>query len=166
MIKSIQTLQETIQKYEQCSQIANSYIETIFTSQELDKKYKSITFNKKWILSNWSKLGVPPPAFLNWAMPIGEVGLVLVPLIQLFVLLGCLSFHHPPGLCLSRLFLWFCSIHGVGLFVHGNTFLHSWSGPMTLVYSRPATWSYVPVQWCSCSHRVFCRTLVVGKDTY
>ena len=32
--------------------------------------------------------------------------------------------------------------------------------------SRPAAWSYVPVQFSSCSLRVFYRTLAVGKDTY
>ena len=32
--------------------------------------------------------------------------------------------------------------------------------------NRPAAWSYVPVQFSSCSLRVFYRTLVVGKDTY
>ena len=61
-----------------------------------------------------------------------------------FVLLGCLSFHQPHGLCLSCLssslflFLRPCLIHarmpGWGrAFVHGHTFLHSWSGPMTVV---------------------------------
>ena len=33
-------------------------------------------------------------------------------------------------------------------------------------FSRPVAWSYVPVQYYSCSLRVFYRTLVVGKDTY
>ena len=32
--------------------------------------------------------------------------------------------------------------------------------------SRPAAWTYVPVQSYSCSLRAFYRTLVVGKDTY
>ena len=61
------------------------------------------------------------------------------------VLLGCLSFHQPPGLCLLYLSLFSSSsvlrpslIHALmtdlsRAFVHGHTFLHSWSGPMTLV---------------------------------
>ena len=32
--------------------------------------------------------------------------------------------------------------------------------------SEPAEWSYVPVQYYSCSLRVFYMTLVVTKDTY
>ena len=40
------------------------------------------------------------PSFVN--LTCAEVGLVLVPQIG-FVLLGCLSFHQPPGLCLSCL---------------------------------------------------------------
>ena len=32
--------------------------------------------------------------------------------------------------------------------------------------SRPAAWSYVPVQSSPCSLRVFYKTLTVGKDTY
>ena len=50
-------------------------------------------------------------------------------------------------------------------FVHGHTFLHSWSGPMTLIGSGPAAWSCVPVQSYSCSLRVYYMTLVVGKET-
>ena len=56
----------------------------------------------------------------------------------LFVLLGCLSFHQPPGLLFFlSLFLPPFLIHArmpdwARAFVHGHTFLHSWSGPMTL----------------------------------
>ena len=49
-------------------------------------------------------------------------------------------------------------------FVHGHTFLHSWSRADD-TGSRPAAWIYVPVQSYSCSLRVFYKTLVVGKDT-
>ena len=121
------------------------------------------------------------------------------------VFLLCLSFHHPPGLCLSLslslffLFLRPCLIHARmpdwgGAFVHGHTFLHSWTHFLAFmdtlscihghtflhswthflafmewaddIGSGPAAWSYVPVQSSSCSLRVFYRTLVVGKDTY
>ena len=49
--------------------------------------------------------------------------------------------------------------------VHGHTFMHSWSGSMTLVPSQPAAWSYFPVQSYSCSPCIFYRILVVSKDT-
>ena len=60
----------------------------------------------------------------------------------------CLSFHPPPGLCLSCLFFFLrpCLIHARmsdcgRAFLHGHTFLHSWS--------------YLPVQSYSCSLRAF-----------
>ena len=58
-----------------------------------------------------------------------------------FVQLACLSCHQPPGICLSYLLFLFlrpCLIHArmsgrSRAIVHGHTFFHSWSEPMTLV---------------------------------
>ena len=53
--------------------------------------------------------------------------------------------------------------------IHGHTFLHSWTHFLAFmewaddIGSGPAAWSYVPVQSSSCSLRVFYRTLEVGK---
>ena len=59
--------------------------------------------------------------------------------------LSCISFHQPPGLCLSCLSSSLFPLPPTLLdscanawqeyraFVYGHTFLHSWSGPMTLV---------------------------------
>ena len=55
--------------------------------------------------------------------------------------------------------------------IHGHTFLHSWTHFLAFmewaddIGSGPAAWSSVPVQSSSCSLRVFYRTLAVGKDT-
>ena len=80
-------------------------------------------------------------------------------------------------LSLFFLFLRPCLIHARmpdwgKAFVHGHTFLHSWTHFLAFmewaddIGSGPAAWSYVPVQSSSCSLRVFYRTSVVGKDTY
>ena len=95
---------------------------------------------------------------------------------KVFVLLGCLSFHQPPGLCLSCLFFfsssdlaWFMleCLNGVGLLcmdtfscIHGVGRWHC-SGSLS------AALCYVPIQDYSCSLRVFFyRTSAVGKGTY
>ena len=100
------------------------------------------------IFCGWGKLSVPPPDLLTWAVP---VGLVLVPQIGFcFVGLGLPFFYISFMSFLSYLtlfsssssslflFLQLCSIHAQmpdwgRAFVHGHTFLHSWSGLMTLV---------------------------------
>ena len=51
--------------------------------------------------------------------------------------------------------------------IHGHTFLHSWTHFLAFmewaddIGSRPAAWSYVPVQSSSCFLRVFYRTIRV-----
>ena len=143
-------------------------------------------------------LGVPPPALLTYLCPGGPC------FSSSDVFLFCLSFHQPPGLCLSCLPLFFlflrpCLIHARmpdwgRAFVHGHTFLHSWTHFLAFmdtlscihghtflhswthflafmewaddIGSGPAAYGYVPVQSYSSSLRVFYRTLVVGKDTY
>ena len=76
------------------------------------------------------------PCFVN--LSCAEVGLVPVslPLFYLFF---------RPCLIHARMSDWNRA------FVHGHTFLHSWSGPMTLVVGL----QYVPVQSSSCSLHVF-----------
>ena len=92
----------------------------------------------------------------------------------------CLSFHQPPGLCLSSsplffLFLRPCLIHArmpawSRAFVHGHAFLHSWSGPMILVvgllHGAAFLSNFTLVLFVSFIWRVFYRTLAVGKDAY
>ena len=74
-----------------------------------------------------------------------------------------LSISLLASVSLPLFFLRPCLIHarlpeGGRAFVHGHTFLHSWSGP--------AAWSCVPVQSYTCSLRVFYKTSAVGKETY
>ena len=68
------------------------------------------------------------------------------------------------------LFLWPCMIHARmpergRAFVHGHTFLHSWSGPMTLVVNLLHGATFL----CNLTHVLFVPFigpyLVVGKDT-
>ena len=66
------------------------------------------------------------------------------------------------------LFLRPCLIHArmpgrIWSFLHGHTFLHSWSGPITLVVGLLHGAICVPVQSYTCSLRVFYMTLVVWK---
>ena len=85
----------------------------------------------------WGKLGVPSPALLTYLC---LVGLVLVR--QIFFCFVGLPFFPSASWPLSFLSLFFlflrpCLIHARmpdwgRAFVHGHTFLHSWSGPMTL----------------------------------
>ena len=94
-----------------------------------------------------------------------------------FLSISLLASVFPVSLPLFFLFLRPCLIHARmpdwgRAFVHGHTFLHSWTHFLAFMEwaddggSRPAAWSYVPVQSSSCSLRVFYRTLAVGKDTY
>ena len=82
------------------------------------------------------------PSFVNLSCAL--VGLVLVPQKRFlfcwaaFLSISLLASVFPVSLPLSFLFLRPCLIHarmhdGSRAFVHGHTFLHSWSGLMTLV---------------------------------
>ena len=88
------------------------------------------------------------------------LGVVLVPQVGfLFVGLHFFLSASCPLLFLS-FFLWPCLIHARMLekwraFVHGHTFLHSWSGPLTLVVGLLQGCRYISVQSYSCSLRVF-----------
>ena len=116
----------------------------------------------------------PPPQFWYYKQLLCLlVGLVLVPQI-FFYFVGLLFFPSPYWpLCFLSLFfslpptlldscanasLWY----GIRAWTHFLAIME-WADD---IGSRPATWSYVPVQSSSCSLRVFYRTLVVGKDTY
>ena len=125
---------------------------------------------RKWL----GEVKRSPPCFISLSS--AQVGLVSVPPLC-FSFVG-LSFFPSASWPLSFLSLFFlflrpCLIHarmpGWGRsFVHGHTFLHSWTHFLAFmewaddIGSRPAAWSYVPVQSSSCSLRVFYRTLVVG----
>ena len=128
----------------------------------------------------WGKLGVPSPVLLTLLCP-GRPCFSSSD-VFLFCWAVCLSISllasvFPVSLPLFFLFLRPCLIHARmpdwgRAFVHGHTFLHSWTHFLAFMEwaddggSRPAAWSYVPVQSSSCSLIVFYRTLVVGKDTY
>ena len=126
------------------------------------------------------KLGVPPPALLTYLCPgrpcfsSSDVFLFCWAAFPSIILLASVF---PVSLPLFFLFLRPCLIHARmpdwgRAFVHGHTFLHSWTHFLAFmewaddIGSRPAAWSYVPVQSYSCSLRVFYKTLAVGKDTY
>ena len=88
---------------------------------------------------------------------------------KVLVLLSCLSFHQPPGLCFF--FLWPYFIHmpmpeRSRAFVHGFAFLHLWSGLVKLVVGLLYEAVFLSNVQYSCSLRVFHMTSVVGKDTY
>ena len=94
-----------------------------------------------------------------------------------FLSISLLASVFPVSLPLFFLFLRPCLSHARmpdwgRAFVHGHTFLHSWTHFLAFmewaddIGSRPAAWSHAPVRSSSCFLRVFYKTLAVGKDTY
>ena len=118
----------------------------------------------------------PLVLFLSFIGPYSSwKGHLLNPLIIIIIIIPSASW--PLSFLSLFLFLRPCLIHARmpdrgRVFVHGHTFLHSWTHFLAFMEwaddgcSGPATWSYVPVKSSSCSLRVFYRTFVVGKDTH
>ena len=86
-----------------------------------------------------------------------------------FLSISLLASVFPVPFPLSFLFLQHCLIHA-RMSEWGRPFMH-WHFLALMEWvddtgSRPAAWSYFPVQCSFWSLRVFYRTFVVGKDTY
>ena len=87
------------------------------------------------------KLGVPPPALLTYlcpGRPCFSSSDVFLFCWAAFLSISLLASVFPVSLPLFFLFLRPCLIHARmpnwgRAFVHGHTFLHSWSGPMIMI---------------------------------